>query len=175
MPQQPIRKFRLKITYLKFHSNFPWANELIRYLRYGCSIPLTLSIFQPPTGNIYPESTTQKNRVPIDMVGLHQNNFKESFIIMLAFHFYNSNVSFLAKLPCSQLSYVPFVWLWWLQYYLCGSLKIWYRSEMPVVRPLQKYVYCPIPWQTSTFVNACKYFIRFVTHNAFIVVNNWRI
>ena len=29
MPQSPITKICLKITYLKFHSNFPEANELI--------------------------------------------------------------------------------------------------------------------------------------------------
>ena len=28
MPQPPITKIHLKITYLKFHSNFPGANEL---------------------------------------------------------------------------------------------------------------------------------------------------
>ena len=30
MPQPSITKIRLKITYLKFHSNFPGANELNR-------------------------------------------------------------------------------------------------------------------------------------------------
>ena len=29
MPQPSIIKISLKITYLKFHSNFPWAKELI--------------------------------------------------------------------------------------------------------------------------------------------------
>ena len=29
MPQPSITKIHLKITYLKFHSNFPGANELI--------------------------------------------------------------------------------------------------------------------------------------------------
>ena len=29
MPQPAITKIRLKITYLKFHSNFPGANELM--------------------------------------------------------------------------------------------------------------------------------------------------
>ena len=28
MPQPSITKIRLKVTYLKFHSNFPGANEL---------------------------------------------------------------------------------------------------------------------------------------------------
>ena len=30
MPQPPTTKIRLKITYLKFHSNFPGAKELMK-------------------------------------------------------------------------------------------------------------------------------------------------
>ena len=31
MPQPSITKFRLKITYLNFHSNFPGTNELTKF------------------------------------------------------------------------------------------------------------------------------------------------
>ena len=32
MPQPPINKYHLKITYLKFHSNFTGANELFTFI-----------------------------------------------------------------------------------------------------------------------------------------------
>ena len=34
MPQPSITKIRLKITYLKFQSNFPGANELIIVIKF---------------------------------------------------------------------------------------------------------------------------------------------
>ena len=47
-PQQSITKIILKITYLKFHSNFPGANELIRLYCNGCNrAQLFFIVFQP--------------------------------------------------------------------------------------------------------------------------------
>ena len=44
MPQQPIFKICLKIACLKFHSNFPGANELKHELSYHDDITHTMAM-----------------------------------------------------------------------------------------------------------------------------------
>ena len=41
MPQPPITEICLKITYVKFHSNFPGANELMQNYQVYKSLPMS--------------------------------------------------------------------------------------------------------------------------------------
>ena len=56
MPQPSVTKIRLKITYLKFHSNFPGANELIENLTFR-----PLATATPPCSWVNNSVGSQKN------------------------------------------------------------------------------------------------------------------
>ena len=53
MPQPPITKIHLKITYLKFHSDFPGANELM-YLYYFVVLSFVVVIYWVVGGVLWP-------------------------------------------------------------------------------------------------------------------------